>query len=341
MAARLLPFVKDVSFQVLEEDSPLPREIVDGQVVDDWNESRGMFMREISTGKRFVFVRGVSGGPNQGVNNVTVLHEMLHAALNKKMDMADWALRSGFDRNSDLAKAFRGLQKTIELTRQRMADMQEAGTLPESMYELVGSGIFVDPREFVAYAMSDPAFQKFLMETEGNIKQPLLTRFVNNVRQFFNMGAMHTSALADVITLTDTMLSKRMTPLMREEIKGEQREAQISSQLKSEGENEFGDPIRSAKELEKEGLIAAEKVRMSRQGEEGGAIEDMQKARDERKVLSVLQALVKRNWQNMTYPARQVLVTLPTFTFLAKWSGIKSMNDIEAHLQFCSHSRKN
>jgi hypothetical protein len=201
------------------------------------------------------------------------------------------------------------------------------------MYELVVSDIFSDPREFVAYAMSHPRFQKFLMETEGNIKQPLLTRFVNNVRQFFNMGAMHTSALADVITLTDTMLSKRMTPLMREEIKGEQREAQVSSQLKSEGENEFGDPIRSAKELEKEGLIAAEKVRMSRQGEEGGAIEDMQKARDERKVLSVLQALVKRNWQNMTYPARQVLVTLPTFTFLAKWSGIKSMNDIEAHLQ--------
>jgi hypothetical protein len=333
LAQRLLPFVKDVKFMVLEEGAPLPSQITEAGAQADWAASRGMFLRIVSTGERFVFVLGATGGPSQGINNITVLHEMLHAALNKKMDMADWALRSGFDRNSDLAKAFRGLQKTIELTQQRMADMQEAGTLPESMYELVGSGIFDDPREFVAYAMSDPAFQKFLMETEGNIKQPLLTRFVNNVRQFFNMGAMHTSALADVITLTDTMLSKRMTPLMREEIKGEQREAQISSQLKSEGENEFGDPIRSAKELEKEGLIAAEKVRMSRQGEEGGAIEDMQKARDERKVLSVLQALVKRNWQNMTYPARQVLVTLPTFTFLAKWSGIKSMNDIEAHLQ--------
>jgi hypothetical protein len=333
LAQRLLPFVKDVKFMVLEEGAPLPSQITEAGAQADWAASRGMFLRIVSTGERFVFVLGATGGPSQGINNITVLHEMLHAALNKKMDMADWALRSGFDRNSDLAKAFRGLQKTIELTRQRMADMQEAGTLPESMYELVGSGIFVDPREFVAYAMSDPAFQKFLMETEGNIKQPLLTRFVNNVRQFFNMGAMHTSALADVITLTDTMLSERMTPLMREEIKEEQRGAQVSSQLKSEGENEFGDPIRSAKELKEDGLIAEEKVRMSRQGEEGGAIEDMQRARDEQKVLSVLQALVKRNWQNMTYPAIQTLVTLPTFTFLAKWSGIKSMNDVEAHLQ--------
>ena len=333
LAQRLLPFVKDVKFMVLEEGAPLPSQITEAGAQADWAASRGMFLRIVSTGERFVFVLGATGGPSQGINNVTVLHEMLHAALNKKMDMADWALRSGFDRNSDLAKAFRGLQKTIELTRQRMADMQEAGTLPESMYELVGSGIFVDPREFVAYAMSDPAFQKFLMETEGNIKQPLLTRFVNNVRQFFNMGAMHTSALADVITLTDTMLSERMTPLMREEIRDEQRGAQVSSQLKSEGENEFGDPIRSAKELKEEGLIAEEKVRMSRQGEEGGAIEDMQRARDEQKVLSVLQALVKRNWQNMTYPAIETLVTLPTFTFLAKWSGIKSMNDVEAHLQ--------
>lgn len=336
LAARLLPFVKDVSFQVLEEDSQLPQEIVDGQVVDDWNESRGMFMREISTGKRFVFVRGVSGGPNQGVNNVTVLHEMLHAALNKKLDMAGGAIRAGKDLKSDLVKAFSALQGTMDLTLKRVKEMSDAGTLPEFMGELVVADIFGDPREFVAYAMSNPRFQKFLMETEGVIKQSLFTRFVNNVRQFFNMDAMHTSALGDVIALTDKMLSSRMTPDMRATLAAERAAAstpEISSQLKSEGENEFGDPLRSAKELRKDGKIAAEKVRVSRQGEEGTGIEAMQMARDEKKVLSVLQALVKRNWQNMTYPAIQKLVTLPTFTFLANWSGIKSMHDVDMHLQ--------
>lgn len=235
LAQRLLPFVKDVKFKVIEEDDTLPTQIVEGGAEKDWDASRGLFLRVVSTGERFVFVRGISGGPSQGINNVTVLHEMLHAALNKKMDMADWALRTGFDRNSNLAKAFSAFKRTIELTQNRMADMQEEGTLPESMYELVDSGIFTDPREFLAYAMTDPAFQKFLMETEGVIKQSLFTRFVNNVRQFFNMGPMHTSALSDVINITDKMLSARMTPLMRAEVTAEQesaKQAEVSSQLK-------------------------------------------------------------------------------------------------------------
>jgi hypothetical protein len=236
LAQRLMPFVKGVNFQVIEEDAVLPSQITEGGATEDWEASRGLFLRVVASGERFVFVRGISGGPSQGINNVTVLHEMLHAALNKKLDMADWALRTGFDRNSDLAKAFRALEGTIALVKQRMADMQEAGTLPESMYRLIDSNIFVDTREFVAYAMTDPVFQKFLMETEGHIKQPLLTRFVNNVRQFFNMGPMHSSALADVIIITDKMISSRLTAAMREEIandRADAKAAEVSSSIKS------------------------------------------------------------------------------------------------------------
>lgn len=337
LAQRLLPFVKDVNFKVIEEDETLPSEITEGGATEDWGASRGLFLRKVATGERFVFVRGMSGGPSQGINNVTVLHEMLHAALNKKMDLALDALKTGFDRRSDLALAYNALLKTINLVADRVNEMREAGTLPEFMEDLIAGGkIFEDPREFIAYAMSDPRFQKFLMETAGHIQRSLFTRFVNNIRQFFNMGAMHTSALSDIVDITDQMLTARKTPLMRM-AEAEERQAaaqtEVSSQMKSEGENEFGDPLRSAAELKKAGLIAAEKVRVSRQGEEGGAIEDMQMARDERKVLSILQALVKRNWQNMTYPAIQKLVTLPTFTFLANWSGIRAMHDIDAHMQ--------
>ena len=234
LAQRLLPFVKDVRFQVIEEDAPLPKEIIEGGATKDWDMSRGMFLRIVATGERFVYVRGLTGGPSQGINNVTVLHEMLHAALNKKMDMADWALREDVNSNSALVKAFKSLKDTIRLTQERMADMEDAGTLSESMYQLVDSGIFTDAREFVAYAMTDPAFQRFLMDTPGAMKQSLFTRFVNNVRQFFNMGPMHTSALSDVISITDKMISTRMTRLMRNEVKNEQAEAtQLSSQLKA------------------------------------------------------------------------------------------------------------
>ena len=235
LAQRLLPFVKNVKFQVIEEDAPLPSQITEGGVEADWNESRGMFLRVVATGERFVFVRGTTGGPNQGVNNVTVLHEMLHAALNEKIAAAYGAYNAGKELNANLVKAFDALQGTMDMTLKRVKEMHAAGTLPEFMGELVVSDIFGDPREFVAYAMSHPRFQKFLMETEGVTKQSLFTRFVNNVRQFFNMGPMHTSALADVISVTNSMLSSRLTANMRAELAAERASAdatEVSSELK-------------------------------------------------------------------------------------------------------------
>jgi hypothetical protein len=235
LAQRLLPFVKNVKFRVIEEDAPLPSQITEGGVEADWNESRGMFLRVVATGERFVFVRGTTGGPNQGVNNVTVLHEMLHAALNEKIAAAYGAYNAGKELNANLVKAFDALQGTMDMTLKRVKEMHAAGTLPEFMGELVVSDIFGDPREFVAYAMSHPRFQKFLMETEGVTKQSLFTRFVNNVRQFFNMGPMHTSALADVISVTNSMLSSRLTANMRAELAAERASAdatEVSSELK-------------------------------------------------------------------------------------------------------------
>ena len=235
LAQRLLPFVKDVNFKVIEEDDVLPSQITEGGAEADWDASRGLFLRVVSTGERFVFVRGISGGPSQGINNVTVLHEMLHAALNKKLDLALDAIQSGFDRKSDLAAAYNALIKTMNLTADRVNEMREAGTMPEFMEDLISANIFGDPREFVAYAMSDPRFQKFLMETAGHIKQSLFTRFINNVRQFFNMDASHISALSDIVNITDTMLTARKTPLMRmkeaeEKLSGKM--AQVSSAIK-------------------------------------------------------------------------------------------------------------
>jgi len=235
LAQRLLPFVKDVNFKVIEEDDVLQSQITEGGAEADWDASRGLFLRIVATGEKFVFVRGRTGGPSQGINNVTVLHEMLHAALNKKMDLALDALQTGFDRKSDLAVAYNALIKTINLTADRVNEMREAGTLPEFMEDLISANIFGDPREFIAYAMSDPDFQKFLMKTAGHLKQSLFTRFINNVRQFFNMDATHTSALSDIVNITDSMLTARKTPLMRAQEALEKRSgnlAEISSAIK-------------------------------------------------------------------------------------------------------------
>ena len=308
LAKRLLPFVKDVRFQVIEEDAPLPKEIVEGGATKDWGMSRGMFLRIVATGERFVYVRGLTGGPSQGVNNVTVLHEMLHAALNKKLDMADWALREGVNSNSSLVKAFKSFEETMRLTKERMDDMQEAGTLPESMYQLVDSGIFTDAREFLAYAMSDPKFQKFLMETKGHLKRSLFTRFVDNVRQFFNMGPSDVNALSDMIDITDKMLSARMTPLMKKEI-----EADRSTARKSEVS---GQDKRTLQELDEDIAKAKDVLATSRLLEESSGISMAQLARDPKKLAELIPVV----WSKLDYAGRSALVRMPTFDYLAKWA---------------------
>ena len=96
---------------------------------------------------------------------------------------------------------------------------------------------------------------------------------------------------------------------------------------------ELPDPTQAAETLEVEGVGATEKLRKSRLAEEGPAIAEALRARDPKAVLSILKQLVASNWQNMSYGAISKVVTQPTFTFLADWSGIKALDDAAIQLQ--------
>jgi hypothetical protein len=328
LARRLLPFVKDVRFQVIEEDAPLPPQITKGKAAKDWDMSRGLFLRVVSTGERFVFVRGGTGGPSQGINNVTVLHEMLHAALNKKIEMADYALVVGFDRRSDLAVAYGGLTNTIAYVEQKAKVLREMGRLPPFMEDLIDGGkIFKDNREFVAYAMSDPQFQEFLMNTRGFAPRDpsLFTRFVSNVRRFFNMKPEDASALADVIDVTDKMLSARMTAVMRDRVREQQEEARTAAEISSQDK-------RTLQELDEDIAKAKDVLANSRLLEEARGLNLLQLARDPQKVAELIPDI----WSKMDYAQRSALVKMPTFDYLAKWaerSGVPRIQEIQADVQ--------
>jgi hypothetical protein len=96
---------------------------------------------------------------------------------------------------------------------------------------------------------------------------------------------------------------------------------------------ELPDPEQAAETLEAEGVGATEKLRKSRLAEEGPAIADALQGRDPKAAMSILRRLVTRNWQNMSYGAISQLVSQPTFTFLADWSGIKALDDAAIQLQ--------
>jgi hypothetical protein len=77
---------------------------------------------------------------------------------------------------------------------------------------------FTDIKEFIAYGMSLPAMQEFLIMTPGNpdiayageapgFIDRLFTRFVQSIRKLFDMDETHMSALQDLIIVTDKLLS--------------------------------------------------------------------------------------------------------------------------------------
>ncbi len=321
LARRLLPFVKDVKFQVVEEGEAAPTQITQGGAIDDWNVSRGLFLRITKTGERYVFIRGTSAGTGQGANNVTVLHEMLHAALNKKMDLALDAIQSGRVSDAGLIRAYNDLLRTMNLTAERLNKYIDRGITPAYMEELVDAGIFDDPREFIAYAMTDPEFQKFLRNTPGHIKKSLWTQFVDNVRAFFGMSGDTTNALADIIDITDQLISGKLDKDMRTQLAAEQAAAvgpaEVSSQVKKKVRQKKQKVDALTVKLQKSNL--ADNIRNE-------TITDLTKLRDQNEFVDVMVS----GWKSFALKSlQQLLPALQTETIVA-WAdrlGIKGITE--------------
>jgi len=205
-AKRLASALEGVKFVVVEGEN-LPPEL--GIPANEWNGATGAFVRD-GKGGTYIVVRGIDTNSSnrlyQGVNNITVLHEALHAALQQKIDAGLKGLDAG------LTKAIKSLEKTMDLARERAQAQLDEDKLPLFLHDLLLDGkVFDDVHEFVSYAMTDPKFQKWLMETPGHIVKTLYNQFVNNVRQFFNMSANSVNALSDIINITDQLLSAKAT----------------------------------------------------------------------------------------------------------------------------------
>jgi hypothetical protein len=72
--------------------------------------------------------------------------------------------------------------------------------------------IFKNPHEFLAYGMSSPEFQKFLMRVKGVRKEPtLFSTFVNSIRDLFGIKQGDATAFSDLVDITDKMLGTRLT----------------------------------------------------------------------------------------------------------------------------------
>ena len=244
LGKRLRGFVNGVKFVVIEKGDELPEQLKKTKNAQQWDRSIALYIENYKTGDKVIYVRGASFGVDQGVNNTTIMHELLHAATNRKLALAYAMIQKGLNTNSAVVRAAQDLIRTMNSAGTLFNELSANGTLTKEMSVLASHGeIFDDPREFVAYGMTDPAMQEFLMRAHGYEEDvPFFNRFVSGLRDLFGMSDDDTNAMTDLIIVTDKLLSSR-TPAWAK-LSGE-----VVSTITDAFRNWFGD----SKVVDKEG----------------------------------------------------------------------------------------
>lgn len=212
LARRIRSAVSGVKIVVVEANQPTPDIFLKNPRYErEWKRARAVYVEGDFDKQKVIYVRGASFGADQGVNNITMLHELLHAATNRKIMLAKQALDNGQYGDKALLGAFNDLVDVMNNAGERFNELADQGKLPKHISNLAQFGeIFDDPREFLAYGMTDPAMQDFLKTAYGQ-PSPVgyFNRFVDSIRNFFGMDVNDANALADLINATDSILSAR------------------------------------------------------------------------------------------------------------------------------------
>jgi hypothetical protein len=307
LARRLRGLVNNTRFVVLEEGQPLPDELK--KFEKSWQRANGMYVPSLNT----VYVRGASAGRAQGVNNVTALHEILHAATVRKIGFGTVAFARASRRSPELQRFVAELVSTMDLAKAVYDRRLAAKTLsPEvrSLVERTNGEVFDDPMEFLAYGMSDPDFQLFLMRVPGRIKdETAFSRFVRAIMDLFGIGPRDYSAFSDLVNVTDRILAQRTTPIM-EAFEPSQPLLQRDEKLAEQ------EGIRSAKKLKKDMDKALEGLRKSKASELHKHQGALQKLRDQNPVSKAIDVI----YSKADYKTKQVLANAPSFDFVARWT---------------------
>lgn len=214
LAKRLAPFLTGVKFVVVDSPADMPTPFLQERM----EGAAGLYVPNRKT--IYVMREG-------GINNTVVLHEALHAATVSRID--------AYFRLSELKAEYTPVPRsltipilelmyTMDAAKQNYdrlkAEALESGDLgPLTVAMLdIPDEAFTDIKEFIAYGMSLPAMQEFLIMTPGNPEiayageapgfiDRLFTRFVQSIRKLFDMDETHMSALQDLIIVTDKLLS--------------------------------------------------------------------------------------------------------------------------------------
>jgi hypothetical protein len=325
LAKRLRPLVAGVKFVVVEETDPLPEQLSRHQEAwgNENSRARGVYFENTATGEKVIYVRGASAGGFQGINNTTVLHELLHAATQQKLEMALLAVQRGFSGDAKLVRAYNDLIAVMNNAKDEYNRLANLGQLPTDIYYLkTVSGVFSNPHEFVSYGMTDPYFQKFLMGAYGFEEETgLFNRFVDAIRELLGMGTDTVNALSDLIVVTDKILSAKLTPTMQMIVKADKANAI------REGRGEKVSAAKAKAKANAKKVTAAEKKIMRSKEAQGitDGIGLLTTLRDPQILLDVISAM----WSGLNVAKLKALLPAIQTNVLVEWGenlGIKHMD---------------
>ena len=354
IANRLRPSVTNVPIVVVKKDDPIPAQIADNKVLsDNWDVATAMYVGP-SFGRPTIYLRDASFGERQSVNNVDVLHEAAHAAIDRKITTAENMLEtrgviSGVSQDP-LVQAYAELKETMDLTKKAFDAAVETGDVDPSVLDIgEGFDVFNNAKEFVAYGISNPAFVNFLksVKTSGTFKstgrdKSLFTKFVESVRKLLGLSPKEFNALVDLLDVTDRLAKTKVTPFRT-------GAAKVGRTIKQKLGKDVEDVSLTKKPLTPEEKEAAkeqktvdtrvdeaiEKLAKSRSAEELAKQSSvLYKLRNGEDVLDSLRAL----WKSGDYKSRSALVNLVTTDALVQWAedGVPRLVEVNKQLQAMS-----
>jgi hypothetical protein len=155
----------------------------------------------------------------QGMNNTIFLHEALHGATEAKIDEYLELISADMAVPAPLQAAMNDLMSTMIAAQDQYKKLVASGqpVSPNLRHKMGKLDITNDLKEFVAYGLTDPDVQQFLLQAPGIARKDqalgylknLFSGFVNSLRKAFNMDAKHQSALQDLMLATEGVLREQ------------------------------------------------------------------------------------------------------------------------------------
>lgn len=211
MAQRMLPFVRNVPIVFVSDISQVPV-----KYRSKFAGASGMYAGDGKTGTIYINLDPALDGRT----NTVFLHESLHGATLGRINayIANPNLVSPKTRQAieELYETMFAASDFYAAIKARAAsDPAIAQKFKRQLFhadQLAAKDVFTDVKEFIAYGLSQPEFQEFLVQVPGRFRpsatlhKNLFTRFVTAIRNVFNLGPQHHSAFQDLVIVSDKLM---------------------------------------------------------------------------------------------------------------------------------------